>query len=178
MKLTKSDREAFVTAVMQDVPQIDYQELFQKTVLNDALAQMSKNIRAVYDSDESSVLDFQYYSSPFNSNLSSVSLRGFDGSRVCYKPSFDAQIKIDKIINDNNEQIDKIANLRTKVSSLITACQTLKAAKANLPAELLPYLPLERDPQTTANVPALLGVFDDLVALGFPKSKAGASATA
>lgn len=45
MRLTKFDREAFVRAVIQDVPQIDYVAQAQKLLTDAAVASMPPKVR-------------------------------------------------------------------------------------------------------------------------------------
>ena len=48
MKLNNSDRDAFVNAVMDDVPQVDYNEEGAKITLQWALARMPADVAKLY----------------------------------------------------------------------------------------------------------------------------------
>lgn len=49
MKLTKLDKECFVTAVMADVPQIDYNELARKIVTADVISRLPKEVLVLWN---------------------------------------------------------------------------------------------------------------------------------
>ena len=49
MKLTKSDREAFVSAVMHDTPQIDFVGQAKKLALDAAVKKLPKKVRECWD---------------------------------------------------------------------------------------------------------------------------------
>jgi len=49
MKLTKTDKEAFVRAVMGDVPTVDYNEVCRALCMAWAISSMPDEVRTAYD---------------------------------------------------------------------------------------------------------------------------------
>ena len=167
MKLTKFDKDAFVSSVMNDVPQIDYKAQADKLCRAWAIEQMPPVVAAAYAAHP------QYFENCY--------LRQPDGFQRCYVPMPENEYKLKErapefweklqaLADANNAQRDVLRSLEIKVKNSIGACSTLKQAKERLP-EFEKYLPTDRDGKVTPNLPALANLVTDLVAAGWPKGK-------
>lgn len=163
MKLNNSDRDAFVHAVMKDVPEVDYQEQVNKLVIAAAVAKLPPKVRAIWNDGE---------------------LRGFVKTDKCYRipgyrlcnvmvpdtnfetPELATQVEV--IACKAQEQKNLRQELRQKVNGLIYGCTTLKQATERLP-EFVKYLPQDRDGTGVINLPAVSNVVADLAKAGWPK---------
>lgn len=158
MKLTRPDRDAFVLAVMNDVPMIDYQEKIKKEVAAADYQMMPPLIRRVQDDPN---------------------LRGFLKRQRAWinHRALHAVCDIDNVPKlaeklkalNNLEEAQSVSRneLSLKVSAMIAGCTTLKMAKERLP-EFEKYLPAERGETGTTNL-LTINVIADLTKMGWPK---------
>jgi hypothetical protein len=167
MRLTRSDKDAFVRAVMDDVPQIDY---------NDMAAGIARDgIRASLPPDvATTLLNYPDYFADFAVALPDGLRNIFVKAAVNHEHSV---IKVhmcglwnelEALAKKNREQNAARNGLRSKVSGAIEGCSTLKQALERLP-EFEKYLPKERDGTGVSNLPAIANVVSDLMAAGWPK---------
>lgn len=170
MKLTKIHREAFVKAVMQDVPKVDYIEEARKLVLNDSIEQLPAQLRpAALDKELSPYLRTDtHYQSAFSQSFSVFSHRG-----SYYTPSKKCKPKLDELGEKHKSQKQQREALKERVEGVIASCTTLKIAKERLP-EFIKYLPEEVE--KSQNLPAIANLAADLVKMGWPKDKQPATA--
>jgi len=161
MKLTNADRDAFVLAVMEDVPKIDYDELARNLILKTAADKLPKEVKAVWKNPElrGFVHCGTYYNLP--SPLSSLRIPDV---------TFDRPEKLEEYANAAKEQKASINSLRDKVRGLIYGCTTLKQATERLP-EFVKYLPRDRDGSKLINLPMTTDVVSELTKAGWPKGK-------
>jgi hypothetical protein len=165
MRLTKFDREAFVRAVMADVPTVDYDEQAKQLVQKAARDAMPPKVQAVYDDkDTRGFLTCEFYAMP-----------GSLANAYLYHPKgwkHDAKLdkKLQELAAGKKAQDQARQELRSKLKSIINNCSTLKKAKELLP-EFEKYLPAERETVKADNLPAVTGLVTDLMKLGWPKGK-------
>lgn len=172
MKLTKAHREAFVRAVMQDVPQIDYATQAHKLVKDANLASLPPQLRPIaLDKELSIYLKRESYWFGHDLGISSVSIFSMGHSYFKLKDKDDKAL--DKIKAAAEKQIEQRKALEERVSGVINSCTTLKIAKERLP-EFVKYLPEEQE--KTQNLPAIANIVADLTKLGWPKDKQPATA--
>lgn len=164
MQLTKTDRLAFVRAVMDDVPRVDYNEKAQALV--------QKLFRAGSDPVFLKIIDeygahFKHTYIETPEGLSNAVILGdvvgFN-IEVLYPNEWLALEALGLLNTKQNEQRTK---LRAEVSGIIEGCKTLKQAETRLP-ELKKYLPVDRNGPQTANLP-VANVVASLVKAGWPK---------
>lgn len=170
MRLTKTHREAFVRAAMNDVPKIDYrekiQEVIQKHLENIAPPAI---IKAYKDPKTKGYFrpDWMQTTRWNNDHFYLIPI-GYAG----HPPSVIEKINELKALLGKQE--DEMNGLEKKLKGAIAAFSTRKAAAAAMP-EFEKYLPEECEP-TTKNLPALANLVADLIAAGWPKQKAEAEA--
>ena len=163
MRLTKHHKEAFVNAVMQDVPMVDYDEQAEKLITDEARNDMPQPVRDVFDNkDLRKYLQYSYHSTL--GYLRSVHVYQHEGWQV----NEQATAKLRKLSELKNEQNHKRRQLKEKLSGVINSCTTLKQAQDLLP-KFIKYLPAESETAGTKNLPAITGLVTDLTELGWPK---------
>ena len=165
MKLTISDRDAFVLAVMNDVPKINYNEQAHKLIKGHAYSIMPAKIKAVFDDKKL----IGYLTTPYfyvSKDIDSICLPGTYDYRMDQKTT-DAVFKLGTL---NKEQKEKYKKLKEQVMGVIKSCNTLKQAMERLP-EFAEYLPKDRDGTGVSNLPAISNTVAELVQAGWPKNK-------
>lgn len=167
MKLTKYHRDAFIRAVLDDIPKINYEEEARKLVYEDSIAQMPPELQKLArDNTKNQWLRMDtFWRHAFRSSFSVFEPRGGN-----YKPSAACQAKLEELEKANNEQIKRLDDVESKISASISACSTLKVAKERLP-EFEKYLPDEPNGGSSDNLPAIANLVADLSKLGWPKDK-------
>jgi hypothetical protein len=177
MRLTTLDRDAFVRAVMDDVPQTDYDSQAQEIANGIVRDAMPAKVRDVYDDPE--LRDYLRSECFYGGNyLDSIYLYGVHVRR----DRADDAMKLSDIINQALADLSQKAEtqtktrreLRDKARAAIYACNTLKQARDALP-EFVKYLPADRN-GATSNVPVIAGLVTDLMAAGWPKGGANGHA--
>lgn len=166
MKLTKADKEAFVRAVMDDVPIVDHNEEAASLVMAEVIANMPEKVKTVYEAHPEWIKR-EYISLPRY-------LRGMYGPVRSYtnasELSKELQERLDALAAAEKEQQRVRRELEQKVGAIINSCTTLKQAKERLP-EFEKYLPAERGSFGTAQLPVVANLVTDLVNLGWPKTE-------
>jgi hypothetical protein len=162
MRLTNDSRDAFVRAVMDDVPYVDYYSQAAKLVQDYQLRRLPREIRAVYEQPE---------------------LRGYLKAEVCYyfrrfrsiaavgtaPLDEETQRKLADLEDKDHEQDKRRSELRQKLRAAVAAVKTRKQLIEALP-EFAKYAPPETESPSRA-VPVLTDVVTDFVAAGWPKSR-------
>lgn len=170
MRLTKSDKEAFVRAVIDDVPQIDYDELTRELVMKTLVSKLPQPVLTAYKHDPSWIkvthitmpYPLRYVRGPtLDDSYSETTSRKLLGEEV-----FEQLVEYSE---KKKEQEDRIDTLRAEVTGLINSCQTRKTALVKLP-EFEKYLPADRESNGTANLP-VANVVAGLVKAGWPKGE-------
>lgn len=177
MRLTKYDREAFVLAAMDDVPQINYDEQAKKLVLD--------HLKEVLPVDLQNAI--AKYPEWFEAKTVSMpgSLQNF-ATRLCnheYSDQFLARwpvlaTPLRELARAKNDQDRARAVLSSKLRGAIENCNTLKQALDALP-EFAKYLPEDRNgDKQCRQMPVVANLVADLMAAGWPKGKENAQAAA
>lgn len=175
MKLTKYHKEAFVKAVLDDVPRIDYVEMVRKLVLEDSISQLPKGLQEFAKDPKTSdfiTAQWKQIEKPRNEN------GGWTGSVGCtikganneYKPSKKAQALLDKWLPAMVEQDSVKSKLQCDLNQAIVGCSTLKQAQEAFP-ELKKYLPKVTPKGEQVPAPLYKNVLMELTKAGFPKGK-------
>lgn len=166
MRLNTYDREAFVRAVMDDVPTVDYQQQAKDYVYAVLAPRLPAKLKAVFDDKElRPSLDWK------NWDLS-CDVQGLSSVRWChpFKLTPAERKHLDAIGEAAQAQSQSRSDLKVKVRATINSCTTLKQAKERLP-EFEKYLPADRDGNGTASLPVVANLVADLTKAGWPKGK-------
>ena len=147
MKLTKYQKEAFVRAVMQDVPNPRGPAL-EKEVQDALVKAMSPLCRKLYKQCPNALT---------NKSSSRFSARS-------YKHYIVGDANFEEVTKPFEEKVSAYVNSRTQLKGVVDGCSTLKQLKTMLP-EFEKYMPTETQP--TRNLPAITNVVSSLVALGW-----------
>ena len=176
MRLTNSDRDAFVLAAMDDVPKVDYDEQAKKLVLD--------HLKEVLPVDLQNAI--AKYPEWFEAKTIAMpgQLQDF-ATRLCnhsYSERFLAQwpvlaTPLRELAKAKAEQDTKRTLLSSSLRGAIYGCNTLKQALELLP-EFAKYLPQERDGKVIRSMPVVANLVADLMAAGWPKGKENAQPAA
>ena len=175
MRMTNTLRDAFIRAVMQDVPKIDHDEAARKLVLEDSAAQLPPKIKALVRSAETApfVRTTDYWT-----NMSDLGIyRAYAASGDKYTPAAETLVKL-KALNDAKRAQEATRNaLRARLKSVALGASTRKALADALP-EFEKYLPAD-EPAATRSLPVVANVVAEFVKAGWPKgSKQGKAVAA
>lgn len=166
MKLTNTLRLAFVNAVIDDVPQVDYRELVQKRVDELTWAELPTKLKEVCSDPECRPYLRFAQSSPVYAGYYTVwSKYPHITNAISLKLEID--IEVLELIAADKEQNAKFEKLRDSLTGLANSCSTVKQLADRAP-ELAKYLPKEADP--TKNLPVVSNVITSLMQAGWPKS--------
>lgn len=163
MKLTKNLREAFVRAVMADVPKVDYREQLQKVVTDAAVALLPAPVATAYK-------QFPEYIETRRVWAGATYLSVPAADEVVFPPEVEKEIARLEALNDAQEE--NRSALRTKLTAAANSVTTRKALADLLP-EFEKYLPAD-DRTATLNLPAVANVVADFVKAGWPKGQVSA----
>lgn len=180
MNLTKLHKEAFVRAVMDDVPRHDFNGEYETLIKADMLATALPKVLAILTDPEVSHLvltgctsvspattkhnNSWYY--PYSLGISRVTT--YSG----YEPSKQAEAATELLMLRAITEQETRLQLEQKINAVISACRTLKAAHERLP-EFAKYLPAEEVKGTM--LPAIANLAADLMEAGWPKQQAVAA---
>lgn len=167
MRLTTHTRAAFVAAVLNDVPCMDYQEEARIAVQKWAVDHLPPKLRALYK-EFGGYFNCEYINLP--GMLSSVRVvTGSTGSDMRAAMQADAPFwaRITELSKLCNEQNEARKALRAKVGAAIAACTTVKQAHERMP-EFAKYLP-SLDATVDRTVPVVANLVAELAAAGWPK---------
>lgn len=175
MKLTNNIRDAFVRAVMQDVPKIDFDEQARKLVLDDSAAQLPPKIKALVRSAETApfVRTTDYWT-----NMSDLGIyKAYAASGDKYAPTPDTLLELKRLNDLKREQEATRSALRARLKSVALGATTRKALADALP-EFEKYLPAD-EAKAVRSLPIVANVVADFVKAGWPKgAKVGKAVTA
>lgn len=164
MRLTNSDRDAFVRAVMDDVPKTDYSEQAMKLCEEAFLKAADPRLLAVYNDPKlRDRLEGRYVALPGY-------LQNFYHRLVDDKTLTALRSQLEELANKHREQVESRSKLETQLRGAIYGCTTLKQAKEVLP-EFEKYLPQERDGKVIRSMPVVANLVTDLMNAGWPKDK-------
>lgn len=153
MKLTNFNRDAFIRAVMEDVPSVNYYEEFRKYLTQEAVFQLPDELKPIY----------KKYPDYFRTE--SVHTQA-----GCIRvPSCGNFKEPDDMVLKNRavtEQQRKHKLLEEKLRNIVYGCSTLKQLEDALP-EFKKYMPTVET--KTSNLPAIANLVSDFTAAGWPK---------
>lgn len=165
MRLIKSQKEAFVRAVIQDIPVIDFNQQCREIMEKSLKKIIPKHVQD-FAAKNPGWIKLGYYSTP--SSFSNFAFIMPDSHRNEYSIVRDkdneAWQKLVELGNLEQEQKQKIKQVERQLQCVIDSCTTLKQALEQLP-EFKKYLPSE---EPSKNLPAA-NIVSELNALGFPK---------
>lgn len=174
MKLTNAIRDAFVRAVMNDVPQVDYVEQVRTEVYKKAVERLPQAARALWEDPKTKpfvVTGMVHVGGRVRIGVAEVP--GFDGgswntemvgAAKGEQEAFFAQF--DELIAKRDAQDEHRAGLESKLRAVAYSCTTRKALLERLP-EFEKYLP-EEDAKST-QLPAVANLVAELTQAGWPK---------
>jgi len=170
MRLTDVHRQAFVKAVMDDVPKVDYPSLLEKIVAEDMRQHLPAPVVALMrDAKLKGYLAWGrcHWTVHTSDKLEWETLGAprIEG----YKLSKGAEEKCNALIADAGAQLEQRKEMQNKLRAAIKGCKTRKQAVDTFP-ELEKYLPAGDEP-TTQNLPAIANLVADLAKAGWPKGK-------
>lgn len=166
MKLTNYIRDAFVEAVMDDVPKIDYRAEIERVALNAAVSDMLPKVRAVYD--DKTTRDFIETHHHYFDECGGMYLPQLKSWVIA--PVVHAELKrLRKLQLEQEAQRD---SLQSKLKGIAYGVTTRKALATALP-EFEKYLPAEIE--TSRNLPIVANVITDFMKAGWPKDKQAAA---
>lgn len=166
MKLTRTLRQAFVRAVIGDVPKIDYLTQACDTAMKFGVAGLPGDVKAIYKVAP----EFIAIQKAYVSHLGYVYFPGKDNL------TDKQQAELDQLSDKAAAQREAHRELEEKLIGVANSVQTVKALKELLP-EFAKYMPDETG--STMNLPAIAiaNVVADFVKAGWPdKQKAVAAA--
>lgn len=167
MKLTKTMRDAFVRAAMDDVPKIDYDEQQRKLVVDDAISQLPPKVRAIYNDEATK---------PYVHTTYAYRLGGFSvPSAGSYEASESVRVEYARIEGLAKSQNDARNELCGKLNGCAASVTTRKALAELLP-EFEKYLPVD-EPAAIRTLPVVQNVVADFVKAGWPKTARKVSRT-
>lgn len=168
MRLTKDDKFAFVRAVMNDVPQVDYAEQVRQKVQEWCFAAMPAELRPVAKKYPE-FFETRYVYTP--SGCPSVwAICSPEHNGHSFEAKFPEKwVELTGIGQRSKAQDAALCALEERVGALINTCTTLKQAEERLP-EFAKYLPADRDPAVKSNLP-VANTLAELQAAGWPKGE-------
>lgn len=173
MRLTKSDKEAFVRAAMNDVPAIDYDSMAQKIITDYLRTVIPVAVLAVIDNYPGWIRPGYVYTPSGLSTFATPLAAHNELGEYRFLPTAikDEVGKLaEKAAEKAAEQIRTRSALRHKLEAAIAPITTLKAALAALP-EFAKYLPAERGvTRVDRSMPVVANLVAELMAAGWPKS--------
>jgi hypothetical protein len=163
MRLTAAHKQAFVNAILNDTPTVDYDDLARKLVQEYLVSVAPPPIRAIYESPELR---------PYLEIRRDV-IGHMWGGYYCRPPG---ELRLPKHIEDKltnlrdrrDEQQRRNQELRDKLTALIAPVFT-RAKAVELMPELEKYLPPEES--KTTNLPVVSGTIAALIEAGWPKDQ-------
>jgi len=166
MKLTNYLRDAFISAVMQDVPRIaDHSEEIRKLVVADVLSQVPKPVKEAFEDSKS-----RQYLKECSLYFGGVGVMVPNVSEYRNDPKLTEKgaIKVKKLTDEIEADNKKRKELVEKIRGVAYGCNTLKQLKELLP-EFIKYMP-EDDSPIARNLPVVTNIVSDFKKAGW-KSK-------
>ncbi len=171
MKLTNTIRDAFVRAVMNDVPSIDYEEQIRGIVEKDAVAQLPPKVRAIYlDKALRGYVATAWWGRRYGNGCSA----NIPSGAPDFKLSDAAQKRVDALSAEAETQNTRARDLNTRLRAVAYSVGTRKSLATALP-EFEKYLPADEE-AALRTVPVIANVVTDFVKAGWPKKTPKAKA--
>lgn len=168
MRLTNTLRDAFVRAVMNDVPKVDYQEQADKIIhefLDKKFAEVFGDKVTRRQAGELSWLRGCSVRTPGGLSNPYTYCAGY--GVIEGTPAWK---KLEELAAKHTAQANTLAALEEKLRGAAYAVTTRKALVELLP-EFEKYLPSDDSKATKAMLPAVANVVSDFVKAGWPKGK-------
>lgn len=169
MRLINADKQAFVAAVMDDVPSVDYDEQVRAMLKEWGFSALPYPLQAVAK-EFSEYFEHRYIQTPAGCPGAYVICPPHHGGCQFERAAPEVWAKLVDLGKKNIEQNKTRSELNRKVTALINSCTTLKQAQERLP-KFIKYLPADRDGSSTANLP-VTNTLADLQKAGWPKGGA------
>lgn len=170
-RLNNDMRDAFIDSVMEDVPNIDYEEKILDAVNKAAHASLPPAVKKLLASEDTSgFVNREHVTLNRHDNIP-------DGGYVSFilPAADDKSLKklalgvTDELRKAWAKQNDSRKSLRAKIRAVAYHCTTRKQLAEAFP-EFERYLPADES-QAMQNLPALANVVSDFVKAGWPKDK-------
>ena len=168
MKLTNYLRNAFVSAVMQDVPTKDFDEEIDKVLVEAVAKELPEKLRAAWlDPLLRCYFDTRslYVHDTFYARVPSP-LYTYSSDDGPTHPSYRIKDALRPLAEQRAEARRARRELEDKLHAVVAGCNTRKQLAEALP-EFEKYA--LQEPAKLAGLPAVSGVVADLVAAGWPK---------
>ena len=167
MKLTNTIRDAFVRAVMDDTPSVDYSEKIRAAAVKAAVAALPQKVAALWKDSA-----LRHYVKTVGVHVPGCGVRVPSGCEDSYTAEFKALEKLilaecASLTEAHVAQKQARENLRSKLRHAAYAYTTRKALAAALP-EFEKYLPAD-EAAALRTVPVIANVVADFVKAGWPK---------
>lgn len=175
MRLTKTMRDAFVRAALDDVPTTDYVEVIRKVATDDFISQLPRAVRAVFDNAATRdwVRTAYLYVGQDVPRIAGES-RDFMGTSVTVPAMTDdaklttkGAAEVQRLAVLEDARLKQLSKLRQTLRGAANAFSTRKALADALP-EFAKYLP----PDAAAadrELPVIANIVTDFVNAGWPK---------
>lgn len=167
MRLTKCDRQAFVIAVLHDIPKIDYEAQAHKLIREFGITTYPEEVQPLVKKYPEFFKASYVGGLPYGVHNLYAKIRP-DAANNLKKNSelWDQLVELGKQQSEQNNALEK---QRAKLEAVISQCSTLKVARERLP-EFDKYLPQDKPNSVATNLP-VANLVSDLMALGWPKGK-------
>lgn len=162
VRLTNYMRQAFVSAVMNDVPQIDYRTQIQKYVEKEAAALVPEELRPMVVKYPAWFSTRRYFFDAWGSVYAII-----PEEKVTFPESVKNEVR--RLSRLHDAQAEARRELERKLNSVALGCTTKKRLEDSLP-EFKKYLPAD-EVAACRSVPALANVVSDFVKAGWPKAE-------
>lgn len=167
MNLNKYDKQAFVIAVMGDVPQVDFNAQAETLVRRWEKAQMPDAVAKAVELHPEWIGTKHLLLPGRLDNRQGIATDNGYRIRDTDPDTWSALEAISEKLKEQNQSRN---NLQAKLTAVIETCRTLKQAKERLP-EFEKYLPKERGPGAVdRSMPMVSNLVADLNAAGWPKN--------
>lgn len=168
MKLTNYLRDAFISRVMNDVPESDYQSQATDVLDEDVVDQFPPKVRAVWD-DKSlqHLIGNDHSHRHFSPDDVPGSVWYLDVAGL--EARDEARRRATELLKKAAEQKEQRAALRSKLRAVVYGCRTRKQLAEALP-EFVKYMPAEAA-KSDRTVPVVVNVVSEFVQAGWPKEQ-------
>ena len=162
MKLTNYIRDAYINAIMADVPKVDYNEQAEKLARDHIKKMFAKDFPKVKIEDATPWL-----------NVGTVDLPGHLQNIYSVRTSYECLRHtevwepLSEIAKEKDKQDDKRIALRSQLRGAAYSCTTSKQLRELLP-EFDKYLPAEQE-KTLRTLPAVANIMAEFSKAGWPK---------
>lgn len=176
MRLTNFIRQAFVRAVMADVPKTDYQEQAHAYARKIVQAEFEKAFPDIPYADVAKIGWFDSGSISLPYGITNIHVNAMKGGYSMLENMPKVWDKLKEFVVLKKAEDARINTLQTRLEGVANSCSTRKQLAEALP-EFEKYLPAEEGP-AMRSLPVVTNVISDFVKAGWPKQNAGKIAAA